>query len=684
MGGDDQHLTERLPNNTWQQRVPEAIVDSFSIPKNWAHYGMASKIPGHPLHAMRNISAPLHSPIKTYSALKNLPGTLKNLRGGALKNLPSSVYKNVTTPAGGALASRLGRGLNVAEGLRVLFQTPAEQANALSKSQSVVEDARILQSYNQGKFSKAYWNAPGVHDSAVGRYAQQILMGVEQPDYAIQEAVAAGLDIPALFGYQGHGKLVSDPNSTTRFGYDLAERELPSWAQPGSYANLKQTQGNLASGLEQLQRQIVSPAEDSLKGVATFKPLVINEGGNQVEDRQLRLVVERAYEAEGYEATEQTITDEVANMPKMDRFRSLRMIQEATMPDGSLRANEYQVATRQAEKLIANHHKDTLNNEIDTKRRELLVQGVPAEEIDTQINQYHRERVTELLNVHNKSMADELKNRTAAIMQLAKTNFTHINPADALQQASDELGSKSSMQKVLIATPGAYDPEGMSPEESVAGTARTRAEVQAEMGELGYMSPFAPEHIKSLLQSEHQDTQNRRLQYLQNGLSGFDKEEGITSRIEAARDVTAGVKFNISTGLLVDQMQSEAGKIINATSTPESAKTRAQSVISAAEQYRAAAEADNPSSALSSAMISTGRAVRQDEMLLRQMRAEAESGTSNNEADEVPYTGQSNPTIAGIETRLQNNRVRLNFFDELSGSEAAKQVDPQMSFTNKF
>jgi hypothetical protein len=83
-------------------------------------------------------------------------------------------------------------------------------------------------------------------------------------------------------------------------------------------------------------------------------------------------------------------------------------------------------------------------------------------------------------------------------------------------------------------------------------------------------------------------------------------------------------------------------------------------------------------------MISTGRAVRQDEMLLRQRRAEAENGTSNNEADEVPYTDQSMATIAEIEARLQNNRVRLNFFDELSGSEAAKQVDPQMSFTNKF
>jgi hypothetical protein len=208
--------------------------------------------------------------------------------------------------------------------------------------------------------------------------------------------------------------------------------------------------------------------------------------------------------------------------------------------------------------------------------------------------------------------------------------------------------------------------------------------VQAVIGELGFKSPYAPEHIKSLLQSEHQDTQNRHLQYLLNGLASFDKEEGITSRIEAARDVTTGVKFNRTTSLLVNQMQSEAGKIINATSTPESAKTWAQSVISAAEQYKEAAKADNPSSALSSAMISTGRAVRQDEMLLRQMRAEAESGTSNNEADEVPYTDQSMATIAEIEARLQNNRVRLNFFDELSGSEAAKQVDPQMSFTNKF
>jgi hypothetical protein len=733
----NKRLFERLPDNSFKQQAMEAVADSFSLPKNYGHYNMASKLPGHPLHAMRvgagaamktipswrhPIQSPgailntvLH-PVKAYNSARttvtNASTAVKALNTqkavAAVKTVIPNTYSRMV--AGGPLMRLLYAG----EGARGLYQDPAELLNALSKSKTDDENIKIFDETSQGKFSRKFRTAKGLggwFDGDTGKYLQRVLMGMEQPGYARQELLASLLDLPATVGLQGYGNLVSDENSKSRLGSDLSERPLPSWAQQGTYANLKQTQSNLASGLEELTRQIVSPEG----ATPEFKPLVIREGDGQAEDMQLRLLVKEIIGNKEEGTGGDDISQALAKLSTQDRDELRTLIRQAITPDGLIRVSDDLVDTRQAEMLIARDHQEEIGAAVGKKYEDLRSLNLTEAETHAQLSQYRIGLVTDLLAKRNKFMLDTLVskaqeirgqsidqertawNRSSFYQRLAgeddaaykkrTSNVYTLSIGEAMELARKELSrvpgsfGSESMEAAIRRSPGLLH-DDMSAQEVVDHRASVRAQIQSEVRPVEH--PLSLRNTEALLQSEHQAAQSGRLQDFQNGLASFDKEEGITSRIEAARDVTAGVKFNRTTSLLVDQMQAEAGKIINATSTPESAKTWAQSVISAAEQYKEAAKADNPSSALSSAMISTGRAVRQDEMLLRQRRAEAENGTSNNEADEVPYTDQSMATIAEIEARLQNNRVRLNFFDELSGSEAAKQVDPQMSFTNKF
>jgi hypothetical protein len=178
---------------------------------------------------------------------RQVAGTGQTLRGGAaLADVPVQnmiaryLPKSLTGAGTRSFVGGAGRLAGAAGGIISILGEPFDEAMRLRNEKDPVKRDEIMREGSQGRWGGRYRHLPGLWNGFGGKYAQQVLMGMTSPQAATQELGASILDIPALFGGQGYGHMLSDETKDKRFGYDLTKGQaLDDYYRSGTLENYK-------------------------------------------------------------------------------------------------------------------------------------------------------------------------------------------------------------------------------------------------------------------------------------------------------------------------------------------------------------------------------------------------------------------------------------------------------------
>ena len=616
------------------RNVPGAVKN---IPQAWKAGGGAKQIPTAIKNiAMKPFTAPMKGmgygssglvPLKGLQGAERAAAIAQNARIGTwARNL--NVLKGAKLPPGSSAWSKVkgmggtaGRALGVLEGLRVILQDPAEEALALWKAKDAKEQEAILRARTQGKWSKAYRQHPGLMrpdenefvdadgdgkwdvdaegnkvknpwqgkrsiggawgipripvSEGVSKTLGQMLMGMEQPQYAAQELASSILDIPALWGGKGYGTALSDENRNMRFGIDLDGKPLPDFYTEGTHANLAGKLPGVESGIKQFEGQIVpqdDPATeaDESRGLrpGTFFPPSDAELEQGTGKEQLVSFMANEYFSD-HENPAAMALHTVNNMKYGDRQSHIEQLQRSIMPDGTQRVSDQAVLQHQVRGRLLQEY----GEEDRMQGEEPWMEGVKLKDLPNE---------PELHKNGQPKYPDE-RGRPLGFRDYQLDRIRRSTNQAMRQQVEDEYKRIMTESQNVI---GAQGRTGMSPEEAtrralntVSGQAPTlehrvfeNPNWDTEHPELAYQavrdnlqsqvteqSPYRSEVIKQQMLDRHQQTQAGHLQDLRRKRDELAGTEGITGRVEATRDVTEGLKWgNPETMKNVASQQAEA------------------------------------------------------------------------------------------------------------------------------
>jgi hypothetical protein len=338
------------------------------------------------------------------TALKNNWNVLKG------KPLPKGTNLLPRLPKllrGSGAPSRLGQGMKIGgralgalEGLRVLFQEPLEEYLEILKGRTGEEIHQNLKKRSQGRWGEMYRRAAGfipkqqpwLDDNQDGEWdrddagnlipnpnagksmigfkgfggqtempswlnkgLQQVMMGVEQPQYAAQELGASGLD---ALGWAANklgiaenpqwGRLLSDPTRDVRFGINLSDTELSDFYQEGTHENLSARLPGMENALKERLNEInpetaVRNEQGEIIG-GFHEPsaeVLENEMGHQ---QLIKYVMEQHPEDL---PTAAHAREFVATIPIDDRREAIEYIKNSYTPDGRMAVEDFEVKHRQ-------------------------------------------------------------------------------------------------------------------------------------------------------------------------------------------------------------------------------------------------------------------------------------------------------------------------------------------------